>query len=111
VNSAGPSGWWSNEAWADTVVPPAAPTDLQLRTAAADQIVIGWTDNSSDELAFEVWRKSATSGYQRIDALAPNATLYIDQHLTPGTTYTYRIRATGALGASAWTNEVSWAVP
>jgi hypothetical protein len=37
--------------------------------------------------------------------------VFIDPNLTPGTTYTYRVRATGAQGASAWTNEVSWTVP
>jgi titin len=111
VNTAGPSAWWSNVASVDTVVPPAAPTNLQLRTASASQIVMGWTDNSSDEFAFEVWRKSGADSYQRLQSLAPNTTVFIDPNLTPGTTYTYHVRAIGAQGASAWTNEVSWTVP
>jgi titin len=72
---------------------------------------MSWTGNSGNELAFEVWRKSATDGYQLIKSLAPNTTLCIDPNLTLGATYTYRVRAVGALGASAWTNEVSWSVP
>jgi hypothetical protein len=109
--SAGGASAWTNEVWIDTVLPLAAPTDLQLKWASADQIVMGWTDNSSNEFAFEVWRKTATSAYQRLQSLAPNTTVFIDPNLTPGTTYTYRVRATGAQGASAWTNEVSWTVP
>jgi len=39
--------------------------------------------------------------------VVPNATSFTDTGLTPGTAYTYRVRATNNTGASAWTNEVT----
>lgn len=76
-------------------VPPAAPTNARLRyVPASNALELIWTDNSNDETSFEIqWRDpnfwitvnniAANSTSTRLDGLS----------LTPGTHYTYRVRA------------------
>jgi hypothetical protein len=90
---------------------PAAPGSLAVRATPQGQLALTWTDGSSDETAFAIWRRSATTVWSRIVVVAPNTISYTDAGLTPGATYTYRVRATNNSGASAWTNEVTATAP
>jgi hypothetical protein len=109
-NAQGPSAWWSNVAWADTVRPPAAPTGLSVSPASMTQLDLTWTDNSSDEFAFEVWRQLGAGAFTRIATLPPNTTRYSNTGLSPNTSYSYRIKVTGAEGA-AWSNTAAGTTP
>jgi hypothetical protein len=73
-------------------------------------VQLAWTDNSTDENAFALWRKTATSDWARVALLAPNTTSFLDRSAAPGVTYTYRVRATHGNIASAWSNEARVAV-
>jgi fibronectin type 3 domain-containing protein len=106
ASSYGPSDW-SNEAVGATADPPAAPIGLVATPLNATQIQLTWTDKSDNEQAFEVWRKSSAGDFVRIAALAPNTTYFVNGGLTANTSYTYRVRATRNMGASAWSNEVT----
>jgi streptogramin lyase/fibronectin type 3 domain-containing protein len=99
---------WSNESSAATFpMAPAAPTKLTGTARSTTQIDLSWTDNSSNETAFAVWRKSDTGDWQRVGVIIPNQTTYSDVGLSPNKSYTYRVRAINDGGASAWSNEVS----
>jgi probable HAF family extracellular repeat protein len=83
---------------------PALPDGLTASALSASRIALSWTDNSSDETAFALWRQTDGGDFARIALVVPNTTGYTDSDLTPGTTYTYRVRAIGRGGASAWSN-------
>jgi fibronectin type 3 domain-containing protein len=108
---------FTNEAGATPLPPPpAAPTGLAATAISTTQINLTWTDNSNTpktnfETAFSVWRKSGTADYQKVTDLPANTTAFSDTGLTPGTSYTYRVRALNQGGVSGWTNEVPVATP
>src|SRR5205823_12054828 len=42
--------------------PPAAPSNLMANATTSSEIVVAWTDNSTDETGFQVERATAASG-------------------------------------------------
>jgi hypothetical protein len=110
-NNGGSSDWTSEVSASTPEVPPAAPTTLAATVASPTQINLTWQDNSYNEFAFAVYRKSGADDYVRIAVLSPNTEAYSDTTASPNTTYTYRLRATNNVGASDWTNEVSATTP
>lgn len=91
--------------------PPAAPSDLVAQVISNSQVVLRWTDNSSNETGFIVERKVGTSNtFARVTTTGPNVTTFTDSGLTSGTSLTYRVRAVNTLGESANSNE-ALAVP
>ncbi|GGF20835.1 reprolysin-like metallopeptidase [Hymenobacter cavernae] len=87
-------------------LPPLPP--LALSAALNTAIVnLGWIDASNSETGFEIERSLAnTTSYQRLTTTAANVVSYADLLTVPGTYY-YRVRATNAIGPSAYTNEIS----
>ncbi len=87
---------------------PTAPSGLAAAGAAARQINLTWTDNSSNEEWFEI-RRATTSGgpYSTILVAAANSTSFQDKDALQSTTYYYKIRAANAGGVSTSTAEVS----
>jgi len=94
----------------------SAPTDVTA-TALYTSVHLSWTDNSLDEDAFQIERKSGActdSGtWNRIVDTAVDATTYDDSGLDIGSTYCYRIRSHNAANVtSAWIEvEASTTVP
>ncbi|MEM9858087.1 MAG: LamG-like jellyroll fold domain-containing protein, partial [Bacteroidota bacterium] len=87
---------------------PNAPTDLSASAISYQQIDLSWTDNSSDETGFQLFRSTAASGpYNAIGILTPNSTSYSDSGLIPETTYYYQVVALGEFGASEVTTNVA----
>lgn len=87
---------------------PAAPTGLianDIGTAVPDdgKVRLTWTDNSSDETSFSIERDDG-GGFFELDTVGPNVTLYDDDFVTNGETYTYRVRAHNAAGYSGYSN-------
>lgn len=99
----------SNVASATTLdVPPVAPTSLTATATGQTTISLAWTDNSGNESGFKIERKTGAGGtYAQIAVTAANATSFGDTGLTKNTTYYYRIRATNAIGDSAYSNEAN----
>lgn len=85
---------------------PGVPTNLVATAVSSTQIDLIWTDNSTDEKGFYVYRRNAGS-YRRIVALGPNTTSYNDTGLSPETTYWYKITAYSDAGESSPSNEIS----
>jgi titin len=97
VGTAGRSAY-SNEVAATTG--PGAPTALGL-TPAAGKVDLGWTDNSSAETGFIVQRSLNGSTYTSIAVLAADTTSWQNTGLSSGSSYYYRVYATGPTSNSA----------
>jgi fibronectin type 3 domain-containing protein len=87
---------------------PAAPANLQVADISGTQTNLTWTTHSSDEDGYEVDRMLGNSGtFSPVAFLPPAANQYLDTGLTPGSTYTYEVRATNFLADSAWSNQAA----
>lgn len=85
---------------------PAAPGALTATALAGLSIQVSWTDNSGNETGFKLERDDG-SGFVQIQLLAANTTSFTDTGLTDAVTYIYRVRATNAVGDSAYSNSAS----
>ena len=89
----------SASAWAAL----AAPTNLSATAVSSSQINLTWTDTNSgktNESGYSIERSlSPTSGFAKIGSVLKNITTYSNTGLTSGTTYYYRVQATGRKGA------------
>jgi hypothetical protein len=90
---------------------PQASANFTI-VAPSAQLTLTWQDNSNDEDDFAIERRTGTNGaYSQIASVAANVTSYMDNGVTPGGTYCYRVQAINSTGASAYTNEACKAVP
>jgi hypothetical protein len=86
---------------------PSAPTALNFTGTGAVTTTLNWTDNSSNEVGFAIYR--STDGgvnYTFFTQTAANATSFTDNTVSPSTNYFYRVYAVteGALGGPAQNN-------
>jgi hypothetical protein len=99
----------------DVVVsaPPAAPTNLQILSLAANQIQLGWTDVSNNEDGFAIERCTGNgcTNFVEINRVGRNTTTYVDGTVASNTQYRYRLRAFNTVGVSPYTNIVSAKTP
>lgn len=87
----------------------AAPATLAASVNGSAAIDLTWTDNSSNETGFEVWRKTDIGGtYVLITTTTANATSYQDTpSMLTGDEYFYQVRATEGTYYSTHTAEAS----
>lgn len=81
---------------------PNPPTGLTVSAISNTAIQLTWNDNSDNELGFQAQRSGA--GQTALVEFAMNAAIGVDYGLLPRTWYTYKIRALGDAGTSAWSN-------
>jgi alpha-tubulin suppressor-like RCC1 family protein len=96
----------SNVASATTQPPPVtiptAPLNLQATAASSNGINLTWTDASSDETGFRVYRGPTSSTVTTLVAtLGAGITSYPNTGLTASTTYYYKVTAFNSAGESA----------
>lgn len=73
-----------------------APDDFSGTAQNGSSIFLSWTDNSPNEIGFEIWRRKAgETTFALIALTAEDAVSYLDTNLTAGTTYHYKLRAIG----------------
>jgi titin len=113
-NGTGTSAY-SNESSATTPLPqPLAPTGLTANATTSTTIVLGWSDNATNETAYLVERAPDNGGvagtYAQVASLAANSTGWTDTGRSSSTTYWYRVRASGPVN-SDYSNVVSATTP
>lgn len=85
----------------------ARPTGLTA-TASGGEVDLSWIDHADNETGFTIERSSnGGSSYTSIGTASANATTYTDSTATIGTSYKYRIKATGSAEDSAYSTVVS----
>jgi hypothetical protein len=71
-------------------------------------VELSWQDNSNNEAGFIIQRKDGDSlsvnPFATIDTVGTNVIYYLNTGLNPNTTYTWRVFAYNALGASGFSN-------
>ena len=85
----------------------AEPVDLAAKMRTGSHVDLSWTNASSNQTGFRIERKAAGGTYTEIAAVGDGQTAYTDAGLSPGMTYTYRVRTTGSTGYSDYSNEVT----
>jgi hypothetical protein len=100
---------YTNTASATTFdLPPSAPVSLSAAPAAAGQIILHWTDTSSNETGFAIERSpNGANSWEEIITVADNVTTYADSGLASGTTFYYRVSAYNLNGNSGFSNTAS----
>jgi hypothetical protein len=106
INAGVPSAWSATASATTLTSPPAAPSGLIASATSAADIALMWVDNASNETAFEIERDTG-SGFTALTTTTANTITCADTGLTPTSTYTYRVRAVNAGGASAWSASAS----
>jgi hypothetical protein len=95
---------------------PKAPTGLTTVVQSAPtlpsgaQVAVSWTNNSTGATSVEVERAVGAGAFSVLATLAPTDTSYVDTTVAPGP-YSYRVRAIGAVGPSAYAGPVAVTVP
>ena len=73
---------------------------------AAPALTLLWKDNSTNESGFVIERKLSTSKkYNPVAEVGQNVTSYIDNNVTAGSRYCYRVQAFNKKGKSLYSNE------
>ena len=85
---------------------PATPTTA-IATNAQTTVNLSWTDQSSDETGFKIYRRLSTETEVTQLATAVVASPYVDSTLTEGQTAYYSVSAYNANGESAKSKTVS----
>lgn len=82
-----------------------APTNLTLTNGDAGQVVLNWTDNTSNETSNLVERSPNGTDWTQIAELSASATTYSDPSVICENSYFYRVRAAHTFGQrSAYSN-------
>src|SRR5213080_989741 len=70
-------------------VPPSTPTGLAATGAASTRVTLSWSASSTGSVAgYAVYRDGSPIGMTR-----PETTVFVDEEVTPSTTYTYTVDA------------------
>jgi hypothetical protein len=95
----------------NTAAVPLKPTGLTTSAVSSTQINLSWTDNSSNETGFQVYRKagacSSTNTWTLINTTEADATSFNNTGLTTGQTYSYKVRSFTKSTAAPYANGFS----
>jgi len=84
---------------------PAVPTPATAQIIDVDNVRVNWTDNSSgesQETEFRIERSVDGGAYALLTTKSPDVTEHIDDTVSAGHTYKYRVRAGNQAGDSNW---------
>ena len=83
---------------------PTAPREVRAVVASATRVELRWID-SALENGYRVERRvDGTDAWVKVGTAPANATGFVDNSVTAGKTYVYRVRAFNDVGASPWSN-------
>lgn len=90
---------WATSTLTPSCPPPNAPTGLSATVASATQINLAWTDASSNETGFKIFRNGTE--LTPSPKVGADVATFSDTGLTCNTSYTYTVKATNVGGDSS----------
>jgi dienelactone hydrolase len=91
---------------------PGIPSTVTATPSSYNKINISWTDNSSNETGFEIFRSETENGtYITVGTIDSNKVSFTDSALSPSKQYFYKIKAIGQYGESGFSNTVNASTP
>jgi titin len=84
-------------------IPPTAPTGMTA-TSVSNTMNVSWNDNADDETSYQLERSVDGGAFALLLTLGANVVGVTDTGLTAGSSYSYRVRAVGPGGTSAYSN-------
>lgn len=87
---------------------PAFPVPGSVAVSgSAGAVRVAWSDPSTSETGFEIWRRPSGGSWISVATLAANVAAWTDAGATAGMTWQYRVRLIKAPSVSAWSAIVS----
>lgn len=71
---------------------PKAPTGLTA-SLALDTVTLSWDDASTDETGFRIYRSADGGSFEMVGEASQDIELFVDQTISPATTYRYKVAA------------------
>lgn len=95
------------------IAAPGAPTIVTASKTGASQALISWTNPSipNAPTTYFIERKDGPAGSFTAVATVNDIATFLDQGLSPGVSYTYRVYAANGAGASSYSSEVALTDP
>jgi hypothetical protein len=87
----------------DNTGKPAAPTGLKVAAVSATSVQLTWTDKATNETGFRIERSTPATGWTLLATVPPDTTSFTTA-VEPDTPSSFRVRAEGAAGNSAFSN-------
>ena len=81
--------------------PPSAPANVAAAALSGWEVLLTWTDTSTNETGFRIRRAVASGPYEDVAVVAANTTAYTDAGLGEYQTYDYEIVAFNSYGDSS----------
>jgi hypothetical protein len=89
-----------------------APTRLAGQATSTTAVALTWRDRANGEQSYSIEvKKRGTRQYQEALSVGANSTSAAVTGLIPGATYSFRVRAMGSSGVSAYTRAVTITLP
>lgn len=85
---------------------PVAPSGLTAVAQSSSSVLLGWTDNATNETNYRVERKTG-GAWTELPLLPPGSSSFTVTGLTAATSYTFRVRAKNNAGFSGYSNEAA----
>lgn len=85
---------------------PTDPTNLTAESTTSTSVTLNWVHPSSDATVFEIERAEGPGTFAVIATIDGSLITYEDNTVIESKTYSYRVRALNAKGASAYTSTV-----
>lgn len=102
ASNSGGTGFGSIVSFTTPQALPNAPSNL-TGTASSSDVVLNWSDNSSNEDGFNVWRSADGSSFSSVATTTANVITYTEIGLGAGTWY-HKVRAFKGAGYSGFSN-------
>lgn len=78
------------------------PGSFRVSNATSSTVSLAWSDQSSSELAYEIWRRAPGESFVLAGRAPSNSQSFTDVNLKPSTTYEYKLRAVNNQGRSRY---------